>query len=391
MRIPEIAIVFFAFSGFTNAEACAPLNDPWCVNAIESTIADGSGFAIAIVDSGIDTSHPLIKDKVVAQACFSVVDERAGIESLCHSDGIVLPTGDVIDTSEKSAEALCQTDPEICRHGTQVAGLAAGSEAHTSSGDRIAGVAEGADIVAVQVFSRFTQSFDCVPEPAPCLRVFQSSHLRALQWIHSLALNYLSTGQGPRIAVVNMSLGAGHFRESCDFDSILSRRIRRLRDNGIATIVAAGNDGFTGAVSHPGCIESALTVGSMTRDRLVASFSNRHPNLIDLMALGDRVITAQPGGGFELQNGTSFSAPIASGAYGVLRSALPFDDNKGSLIVETIENAMKTTGQPYAVDEFDGLEYPAPNLTAAYNGLKSLLKKPADASDEAINPEPIAR
>ena len=61
----------------------------------------------------------------------------------------------------------CTTVPSECLHGTHVAGIAAGGTGSTTGNG--SGVAWGADIVAVQVFTTLTNAADCSPDPAPCI------------------------------------------------------------------------------------------------------------------------------------------------------------------------------------------------------------------------------
>jgi subtilisin family serine protease len=54
---------------------------------------NGKGYAIAVLDTGVDAQHPFLKGAVSLQACFSVQDDSLGSKSLCPKGG-VLATGD---------------------------------------------------------------------------------------------------------------------------------------------------------------------------------------------------------------------------------------------------------------------------------------------------------
>ena len=330
-----------------------------------STGHDGRGVAIAVLDSGIDPAHPFLTGKVVLQACFSVTDNAAGARSLCPA-GSTLPDGTAIDFSTSAATA-CPINLDGCEHGTHVAGIAAGQEVPVG-GVNLAGVAKGAQIVAIQVFSRFERADDCTPNPAPCILSFTSSQLRALQFVHSKVLNRAAGGSGPRIAAVNMSLGGGHNGVACDLgdNAVYARRIRSLRDDGVPTFIAAGNDGFSDGVSFPGCISSAITVGAIhkpataTEELRLAEFSNRFEDrLVDLVTFGVDINSSVPGGQFRSLSGTSMATPLAAGAYAVLAEAFP------SASVDVLERAMKETA--IGVNEpFSGRTLPAIRLLQAH-------------------------
>jgi len=101
---------------------------------------DGTGFALAILDTGVDKNHPFLQGKVVAEWCFS---ERGSC-----------PMGGQIEGGEGTA--IPCTYSADCVHGTHVAGIAAGV------GPDFSGVARGAKLKAVQVFSKFTGT-ECAP------------------------------------------------------------------------------------------------------------------------------------------------------------------------------------------------------------------------------------
>src|SRR5262249_39364770 len=119
--------------------------------------ATGQGQAIAILDTGVQSSHPFITAaKVVAEACFS---NSAGTGvSLC-------PNGQRSQTGRGAADPTvpaCQ-NMFLCSHGMAVAGIAAGlnSTPGNPAGSPANGVARNASIVAVQVFTRFDDDAIC--------------------------------------------------------------------------------------------------------------------------------------------------------------------------------------------------------------------------------------
>ena len=107
----------------------------------------GSGQVVAILDTGVDSSHEFLTGKVVAEACFSSDDAGSSTTSLC-------PGGSDSEIGVGAA-ANCALAISGCDHGTHVAGIAAGTGASFS------GVAKGADIIAVQVFTKFNNDADC--------------------------------------------------------------------------------------------------------------------------------------------------------------------------------------------------------------------------------------
>jgi subtilisin family serine protease len=257
--------------------------------------ARGAGQAVAILDTGVDQGHPLLTGRIVSEACFSSNSPANGATTVC-------PNG---QSNQTGAGAAAPCTINGCNHGTHVAGIAAGRGANFS------GVAPDADIIAVQVFSRFTdqpnnpniQPCASTGAASPCVRTFTSDQIRGLQRVQNLVGNFT-------IAAVNMSLGGGQNQTACDSD-IRKGVIDQLRNARIATVIASGNDGFTNAVGAPGCISTAVTVGATTKMDAVANFSNS-ASLVDLLAPGQNINSSVPQGGFQSLSGTSMATPHVS-------------------------------------------------------------------------------
>jgi len=164
----------------------------------------------------------------------------------------------------------------ICSHGTHVAGIAAGS--HTNATVAYDGVAPGADIIAIQVFSYFEDYGDVLS--------WNSDQLLALERVYEMSFSY-------NIAAVNMSLGgADRYTDHCDSDP-RKAAIDNLRSVGIATIVAAGNEGYTDGVSAPACVSSAVAVGGTRDDDALWGCSNSS-EMVHLLAPGVGVNSSIP-------------------------------------------------------------------------------------------------
>ncbi|MEU9142597.1 S8 family serine peptidase [Streptomyces sp. NPDC048349] len=287
----------------------------------------GAGSAIAILDTGVATGHPFLAGRVKAEACFSVTDAAYGATSLC-------PNGAAEQEGPGSADAdsgPCTTVGTGCSHGTHVAGIAAGNGAGVT-GAPTRGVAPGADIIAMQVFSKFTSDSYCGPGASPCVLSFTSSQIKALEKVAAMK------SAGTNVIAANMSLGGGRWTAACAADP-RKPIIDTLFSQGVATVVAAGNNGYANAVNAPGCVPSALTVGSTTDDDQLSTFSNRGP-LLDVLAPGTGIVSSVPGGGFASKNGTSMAAPHVAGALAILRQAHP-----GKTLAE-LEALLKDSGTP---------------------------------------------
>jgi subtilisin family serine protease len=308
---------------------------------------DGTGYKIAVLDTGVQKTHPVLSGKVVSEACYST-NNGANIRSTCP--------GQATSSIAAGSGVNCSTTISGCDHGTHVASIAAAKQ----TADEI-GIAKGAQLIAVKVFTRFNLASDCGSATAPCALSYSTDQISALQRVYALRTTYT-------IAAVNMSLGGGQHNSTCDTDNpALTTAIKNLRAVKIAVLIASGNNGFTGAISSPACVSYAIAVGNSTKDDLVAKSSN-HSSLVKLLAPGSNIFAAVPGSAYGTKTGTSMATPAVAGAFAVLRQAKP-----GSS-VDTLLTALGCTGK--TIDHRNTTNIPAISpalpridLIGAYNNL----------------------
>ena len=333
----------------------------------------GAGQVIAILDTGVDRNHPFFRgpngSRVVSEACYSSTIASQGAVSLC-------PGGVSASTAPGSGQD-CNTAIAGCGHGTHVAGIAAGGE--TIVRDRpIRGMAPDAGIISIQVFTRFAGTNTILSYPF--------DQLRALERVKELSTRY-------DIAAVNMSLGGGVFSGACDGTVSLAYRslIKELFDAGTPVVVAAGNNGSSQGISTPACVTGAIAVGATTNNGQVASFANTHRTLIDLYAPGQATLSSSisdAGGirshGYAVKSGSSTAAPVAAGAFALLRSQTPSRSSADMLA------ALRSTGQLISTRAGGarvGFAHPEIRLAGAISGITSG-PAPTPANSAPVGPAP---
>ncbi len=300
----------------------------------------GRGRTVAVLDSGIDKSHPALVGKVLYEACFTNASCTGGA-SVARGAGTAVP---------------CAYGTQ-CDHGTHVAGIVAGSNSVYS------GMAPGAGLIALQVFSRASTAAECGLAPVPCPRARASDVLAALEEVYAQRANF------PGLVAVNMSLSSDSAQVDCSA-SVLTAAVDKLRTVGIATVVASGNGGAKNGLGVPACIPSTISVGATNPDGLtIWPLSNVSPQL-DLVAPGVGVVSPVPGGGFSGTTGTSAAAPVVAGAWALAAEALGTND------VATIEAALKRAATPVT---YSGADV---NLTLARLDLAALGAGNAPASED---------
>lgn len=280
----------------------------------------GLGKVVAILDTGVQKTHTFLTGKVLSEACYS--DAGGG------GSGTTVCPGNVNASIAVGSGVNCLTTVSGCDHGTHVAGIAAGK------GATFSGVAKEAKIIAVQVFTRFNSAADCSGS-APCVLSYTSDQMLGLERVYALRNTY-------SISSINMSIGGGQHTSSCDTDA-RKAIIDNLLSAGIATVIAAGNDGRTNAVSAPGCISTAITVGSTTKTDVISGFSNMDDQ-VDLMAPGSSinssVASSSSNSAFGVKSGTSMATPHVTGAWAVMKQKKP------TASVSEILAALNMTGKP---------------------------------------------
>ena len=251
---------------------------------------NGSGVSVAIVDSGVDYTHP-----------------RLG--------GGGFPNSKIIggyDTGSNDANPI----PAGEAHGTCCAGIAAGMLG--TVGDYIGGVAPNAKIYALKAVT------DTGEWPT-------DSTLAAWDW----CITHRNDNPANPIMVISNSWGYVNlpFNNSAEADAYSPAHTTAAQtavNAGITILAASGNDGFAGqGISWPSAMSNVISVGAVydTTDQ-VTDYSNTAENL-DILAPADPVYTTDivgaggydPGDYFPSFNGTSSACPFAAGSVAVIQSA----------------------------------------------------------------------
>lgn len=263
---------------------------------------DYSGV-VAVLDTGIDLGHPFLRG-AVGEACFSSSADCPNGQS-----AQVGPGAGAKCTFSAGAYA------SSCDHGTHVAGIAVG--AAQAGFTSLNGVAPDTRVMPIQVFGRRsgTRCGKTATASDVCARSFTSDQIAALQYVYDQRNSY-------RIAAANMSLGDSvRNLDACDSHP-LKPIIDSLRSVNIATVIAAGNDGYPDGLSTPGCISTAISVAATDKNNAIASYSNRSKD-VKLFAPGTDITSSCPGSSFCVKSGTSMAAPHVTGTFSLLRDAMP--------------------------------------------------------------------
>jgi hypothetical protein len=217
---------------------------------------------IAILDGPVDRQHPCLAGARIEQPLWSC---------------------------EPFDESTCSL-----AHGTEIASIIFG-QPETS----LVGIAPRCDGLSIPIF-------DCSPFDGPATS--QTQLARAIS---------LARGRGA--LVINIS--AGQLAPSEFAEPLLADAIRQCLASGTVVIAAAGNDGCE-CLHLPAALPNVLSVGAMSLDGRPLASSNWGSAYRSqgILALGEHVPVAGPGGRRERRSGTSYSTAIVSGVVGLLIS-----------------------------------------------------------------------
>ncbi len=119
--------------------------------------------------------------------------------------------------------------------------------------------------------------------------------------------------------VINIS--GGELSPSGKAHPLLADAVQQCADSNVLIISAAGNEGCD-CLHVPGALPSVLAVGAMNKQGIPLGFSNwgEEYQYQGVLAPGENIPGAIPGGGITTQSGTSYATPIVAGIAALLLS-----------------------------------------------------------------------
>jgi subtilisin family serine protease len=236
----------------------------------------GAGTTVAVIDTGVDPTHPVLQGVLVAGYDFTR-NVSGGSEMSDVNASPDMSDAQPAEVQQRTVAVLDQRTVAVLDgaaysdfgHGTMTAGIV-----HL--------VAPEAKIMPLKTFSADGSGYE-------------SNILRAIYY-----------------AVKN---GANVMNMSFDFTTSsqeVATAIKYAQSKGVIAVAAAGNDGKYEFV-YPGALPSVIDVASTSDQDTQSTFTNYGTPPVFMSAPGEGIVTLYPWGTYAAGWGTSFSTPFVAG------------------------------------------------------------------------------
>ena len=259
----------------------------------------GSGVTVAVIDTGVDGTHPDLVDNVLEGYDASGEGSPNGWQGL-------------------GVEPM---------HGTEVASLIAGHGHNVSGIPKIAGQpGKPAGVIGVAPDAKIL----------PISLNMVSNAEKSIDEQIPAAVRY-AVDHGAQ--VINLSIGSNKTTWPKSWDDAFAY----AEEKGVVVVASAGNrgSGIT-QVGAPATIPGVLTVGGVDRQREASKGSSTQGISIGVTAPSNDMIAAAPGNKYMIWSGSSASAPLVSGLAALIKSKYP--NLSAAQIIQRITESADDTG-----------------------------------------------
>lgn len=298
-------------------------------------VTKGKGVKVAVIDTGIDNTHPDLRGAVVGGIDMSGSGGASGNKPI----GVMSEHGTLVATllagrgnnteeieriksenqrsksaweqAKKTAEEEEKDVPEEPEY-EKVPALTGGSGG-------VLGVAPEAELLSVSLW---------MGEGNPAEIPVEEQIPKAVRW----AVDAGAT-------VINMSLGS----TSPSWPESWDDAFKYAEDHDVVIVAAAGNrSGGMNQVGAPATIPGVLTIAGVDESGKASKDSSTEGISIGVAAPAEKLVGGLPGGGYARWSGTSGAAPIVAGVAALIRSEYP--DMKAPQVINRILQTAKDTG-----------------------------------------------
>jgi subtilisin family serine protease len=255
----------------------------------------GKGVTVAMIDTGVDLTHPALQSVLVPG--FNFITQTSGASelgdlppamaaaltqsstSILDGQNLVIQNSSTVAILSQSSTSILDGPPSAFGHGTMTAGIV-----HL--------IAPGASIMPLKAFAGDGSS----------------------DLFNIVSAIYYAVDHGAN--VISMSF------ELAQTSPALQNAIQYAITKNVTVVAASGNDGKQMLV-YPAGYNTVIGVGSTDNQDAKSTFTNFGTNGVFVSAPGEGVITTYPGGNYAAAWGTSFSTPLIAGEAALILQAKP--------------------------------------------------------------------
>ena len=251
---------------------------------ISAKAADTTPPTVAILDTAINTSLPIFKDKIVYEACVLEWNSCPNGKNFMEGPGSAVMQAPYInnngfDHGTQMASASVLANPNIKIVFVRIVGSTIGGVRQTVS---------------------------------------EAGIVSAMNWV-------IANKDKFNIQAVAMSQGNPYYNPGTNYCPVLAKvgaAIKSLTAVNLPLFVPAGNESNYTRINWPACVPETVSIGSIDASNGMALYSNYDSTLLDFVAMGTMKLTS-PNGTISNQVGTSIAAQVAASQYIAIKTAKP--------------------------------------------------------------------
>lgn len=239
---------------------------------------------VAILDTALDSSLPIFKDKIVQEVCLINWTTCPNGKSYMEGPGAAYMPPNIINLNGFD-------------HGTQMASIMVANNPNIK-------------IVFIKIIGNTATGGRQI--------TFESNVYNALNWVAQNKDKY-------NIQAVTMAQGHHNLLAGTDYcpkTPTTENAIKNLISLGIPTFFAAGNGRDYKRIDWPACIDSSISIGAVDQQNEMTAYSNVDSVKLDFFTLGNMQATS-PGGIVKNVAGTSASAQVAAAQWLAIKQTKP--------------------------------------------------------------------
>ncbi|MFQ4147754.1 S8 family serine peptidase [Arthrobacter sp. LAPM80] len=279
-------------------------------------VSQGEGVKVAIIDSGIDKSHPDLTGAVVGGIDMSGAGNSDGTKGIgAEPEHGTLVATMLAGRGHNASTAKTQASPSTTSSSTASPAPVVGA-----GPDGVIGVAPKAELLSISVW---------LGSENPAGKNIDDQIPAAVTW---------AVDHGAK--VINMSLGSTSTAWPQSWDDAFA--YAEAKD--VVIVAAAGNrKSGSEQVGAPATIPGILAVGGLDKDGTASVDSSSQGISIGVSAPAEDLAGGLPDGGYARWNGTSGAAPIVSGVAALIRSKYP--EMSAAQVINRIISTAKPKGE----------------------------------------------